>query len=465
MQIDDNYDTIIVGAGQSGDPLARALASAGQKVALIERDAVGGTCINYGCTPTKTMVASGIVASFAQRSSVYGIKIDKFLVEMTRIRERKRAIVEGWRSSTESRLKAIDHLSLIYGEARFTGTNSLEVTLKEGGVRNFTAKIVVINAGCRPTIPNLPGIKDIPYLDSTSVMELAEVPEHLVILGGGYVACEFGQMFRRFGSRVTIIQRGPKLLGREDDDVADAVQSIFVEDGVDLVFNANTTSVHPTQMGIAATVNVNGVESIIEGSHLLVAIGRSPNTEALNLTKAGIETDNRGNIKVNDRLETNLPNVFAMGDIKGGPAFTHISYDDYRVLKRRLLDGDISASIAGRLVPYTVFIDPQLGRVGLSVAEVKELGRLAKVATLPMTSVARAVEMGETRGFMKAVVDADTGQIVGCAILGMDGGEIMAMLEIAMMGGVPYTALRDGIFSHPTLAESLNNLFATLTPI
>jgi pyruvate/2-oxoglutarate dehydrogenase complex dihydrolipoamide dehydrogenase (E3) component len=270
-------------------------------------------------------------------------------------------------------------------------------------------------------------------------------------------------MFRRFGSEVTVLQRGAQLLDREDPDIASAIKDILTEDGIKIHLNAEVNAVEPTSTGVRVTGVIAGAALLIEGSQLLVAVGRAPNTERLNLAAAGIEVNEHGYIKVNDRLETNVPNVYAIGDIKGGPAFTHISYDDFRVLKRRLIDGDSDASIAGRLIPYAVFIDPQLGRVGLSETDAKRMGKRIRVAKLPMTSVARAAERGETRGFMKAIVDAESPEILGCAILGMEGGEIMAMFEIAMMGSVPYTALKDGIFAHPTLAEALNNLFATLS--
>jgi pyruvate/2-oxoglutarate dehydrogenase complex dihydrolipoamide dehydrogenase (E3) component len=297
------------------------------------------------------------------------------------------------------------------------------------------------------------------YLDSTSIMELDTVPDHLLVLGGGYVGLEFGQMFRRFGSQVTIVQRGPRLLAREDADVADAVADILREDGVNVLLNTDTVRVEP---GPRLVVRANGGEQTLSGSHLLVAVGRVPNTDGLNLAASGLQTDRAGFLPANERLETSVSGIYALGDVKGGPAFTHISYDDYRILKRRLIDGE-DATITGRQVPYTVFIDPQLGRVGLSEAQARQAGRPIRVAKMPMDYVARADEMDEKRGFMKAVVDAETQQILGCAILGIEGGEIMAMLQIAMMGQVPYPVLQEAIFAHPTLAESLNNLFGNFT--
>ena len=460
-QTTEHYDDVIIGAGQGGDPLARALAKAGRRVALIERDAVGGTCVNRGCTPTKTMIASARVAYLARRAADYGVGTGAVTVDMTKVRGRKRAIVEDFRGGTEKKIQQIDGLDLIYGEARFTGPKSLDVMLRDGASRALTAERIVLNTGARPTVPLLPGLDGVPFLDSTSVMELAEVPEHLVILGGSYIALEFGQAFRRFGSRVTVVERSPQILGREDPDVAEEMARILVEDGLEILTGAKATGVARTADGVSLTVETSEGGKAIRGSHLLVAVGRTPNTDALNLEVAGVKTDAHGSIQVNERLETDAPGIYVIGDVKGGPAFTHISYDDFRILEANLLHGG-HRTTGDRPVPYTVFTDPQLGRVGLSETEARKAGRAVKVAKLPMSEVARAIETDETRGFMKAVVDAETGQILGCAILGVDGGEIMAVLEVAMMGRLPYTALRDGVFAHPTLAESLNNLFMTL---
>jgi len=457
-----HYEAVVIGAGQAGVPLATTLAKAGRKTALVEREHVGGTCINEGCTPTKTMVASAKVAYFDRRSEEYGVSNGQVAVDMIRVRQRKREIVDSFRSGGERRLHDAG-VELIMGEARFSGPKDLEVRLNDGGETiRLTADNIFINTGARPANPPVEGLDSVPTLNSTTIMELDEVPEQLLVLGGSYVGLEFAQMFRRFGSEVTVVQRGKQLMSREDTDVAEAVAEIVRQDGIEVLLE---TQAQRTEQGndgkIRLRVSTPEGERTLEGSHLLVAAGRPPNTDRLNLDAAGIETDKRGQIKVNERLETNVEGVYALGDVKGGPAFTHISYDDFRIVRTNLLEGG-NATITDRKVPYTVFIDPQLGRAGLSEQEAREQGLNIRVAKIPMSYVARAIEVDETRGFMKAVVDPDTGQILGCAILGVEGGEIAAMLQIAMMGGVPYTTLRDTVFSHPTLSESLNTLFAAV---
>jgi pyruvate/2-oxoglutarate dehydrogenase complex dihydrolipoamide dehydrogenase (E3) component len=462
MTTKERYDAIVIGSGQAGTPLSRTLAQAGWKTTLIEREHVGGTCINEGCAPTKTMVASARVAYLARRAADYGVHTGPVSVDMAKVRQRKRAIVDSFRNGSQRRIENTEGLDLLMGEASFIGPKSVEVRLNSGEIHHLAADKIFINTGARPRKPSLPGLDSVPYLDSTSIMELDEVPEHLLVVGGGYVGLEFGQMFRRFGSQVTILQRRGQLLPREDPDVAEEIANILRQDGIELLLETHPLRVEETSDGqFRLVVRTPEAERTLTGSHLLVAAGRVPNTERLNLEAAEIQTDKRGFIPVNERLETNVPDIYALGDINGGPAFTHISYDDFRIIRTNLLEGG-NTTTAGRLVPYTVFIDPQLGRVGLTELAAQAQGRNIRVAKLPMSYLARTLEVDEIRGFMKAVVDADTGQILGAAVLGIEGGEIMTILQMAMMGQVPYTVLRDAVFAHPTLAESLNNLFMSL---
>lgn len=456
------YDAIVVGAGQGGGPLAGALARAGRRTALVEHKHVGGTCINEGCTPTKTIIASGRVAHLARRAGDYGVQVGPVSIDLGKVRQRKRDIVNSFRSGSERRLTETEGLDLIFGEARFSGPKTLEVALKEGGSRSIGAEQIFLNTGTRPALPRIEGIDRVPVLTSTTILELDQVPEHLLVLGGGYIGLEFGQLYRRFGSQVTIVHRGKRLLAREDDDMADAVAEILREDGIEVLLETRAVRIdRQGDDGIELTVEGPDGSHILRGSHLLAATGRTPNTDRLDPAAAGLKLDERGYIPVNDRLETNVAGLYALGDVNGGPAFTHISYDDFRILRTNLIEGG-SATTTGRLVPYTLFMDPQLGRVGLSEQEAREQGRDFRVAKLPMSHVARALEVDETRGFMKAIVDAKTKQILGAAVLGLEGGEIMSALQIAMMGKLPYTVLRDAVFAHPTLCESLNNLFMAL---
>jgi pyruvate/2-oxoglutarate dehydrogenase complex dihydrolipoamide dehydrogenase (E3) component len=458
MSSANHYQAIVIGSGQGGTPLCQALANAGWRTALVERAYIGGTCINVGCTPTKTMVASGRLAYLIRRGADYGVRTGRITVDMKRVRTRKRNIVKLFRDGSQKRMESTKNLDVIFGEARFAAAKTIQVRLKNGSERTLTAESIIINAGCRPAVPTLEGLQDVPYLDSTSIMEVSAVPKHLLVLGGGYVGLEFGQLFRRLGSQVTVVHSRAQLLATEDSDVAEEVAAILKQDRITLRLNSKAERVKRAGKQISLTARSGTKARIITGTHLLVATGRVPNTERLGVAAAGIATDDRGFIKVNNKLETNVAGIYAIGDIKGGPAFTHISYDDFRILRSNLLEKG-SASTDGRLVPYTVFIDPQLGRIGMTEGEAREQQRKIRVAKMPMTYVARALEVAEARGLMKAVVDAETNQILGAAVLGIEGGEIMSQLQLAMMGKLPYTVLREAVFAHPTLAESLNNLF------
>ena len=461
MTTSHQYDAIIIGASRPAIFLGQALAQAGRRTALVEREYLGGTCINVGCTPTKTMVASARVAYLARRAAEYGVHTGPVTVNLGEVRQRKNDLINTLRALPMGMIEQNRDLDLIMGEATFTGPTSIQVRSNEGTKTHLIADTIIIATGGRPAMPPIPGLNNVPTLNSTSIMDLDTIPEHLLVLGGGYIGLEFGQMFRRFGSQVTIVDILPQLLVREDPDVADEVAKILREDGIEILLETNTLQVEQNQAGqIQLTVKTPEGERVLTGSHLLVGAGRVPNSDRLNLEAAGVQTDKRGFIDVNERLETNVSGIYALGDVKGGPAFTHIAFDDFRILRTNLLMGG-NATTTGRLVPYTVFIDPQLGRIGLSETESRAQGRNIQVARLPMDYMGptRAREVGETRGFMKAIIDADTKQILGAAILGLEGGEIMTVLEVAMMGKLPYTAIRDGIFAHPTLAESLNDLF------
>src|SRR6202044_1665116 len=456
---DEHYDAIVIGTSQGGRFLPVELAEAGQRVALVERDQLGGVCVNTGCTPTKTMVASARLAYLARRGAEYGVRIGPVSVDLAAVRERKRAMVGGARENYASRLGQ-DGLDLIEGEARFTGPKTIEVARPDGGTRQLSAPVIVIDAGTRPRPLAIAGVDDVPMLGSTSIMELDEIPEHLIMLGGGYIGLEFGQMFRRFGSEVTIVEGAPRLMMMEDEDVSDEVAAILRDDGITVLTSTTPLRVERADGGrLALTVQTEDGERRIEGSQLLSAVGRVPNTEALAAQAAGIRLDDRGFIEVDEYLETSVPGVYAMGDVKGGPAFTHLSYDDYRILHANLINHQ-KQSTRDRIVPYTMFTDPQLGRAGLTERAARAQGRDIRVAKLPMGGGIRAIETGETRGFMKAVVDAGSGQILGCAVLGLEGGEIMSIIQVAMLGKLPYTAMANAIFSHPLLAEGLNTLFA-----
>jgi len=456
----DRYDAIIIGAGQGGGPLSGALAKAGRRTALIEREHVGGACVNDGCTPTKTMVASARVAYLARRAADYGVRTASVQVDMAKVRQRKRAIVERFRSGSERAIRGTQNLDLVLGDGRFVDARTVDVTLNAGGTRRLTAELIVIDTGQRPFVPPIPGLAELRPLDSTTVMELDEVPEHLIVLGGGSVGIEFGQMFRRFGSAVTMIEMSERLLPHEDEDIAEAVAGVLREDEIELLTGATPVSAAAGPGGSRELrVHVAGADRTVAGSHILAAAGRVPNSDGLNLAAAGVRVNEHGYIPVNERLETNVAGIYAIGDVNGELAFTHVSYDDYRILKANLLENG-SRTTSGRLIPYTIFLDPQLGRVGLTEEAARRQGTTIRVATMPMSHVARALEVDESRGLMKVVIDAGSDRILGAAVLGIEGGEIMAMLQLSMMGGLTAAQLKDAIFAHPTLAEALNNLFS-----
>lgn len=462
MSSSDSYDLIVLGAGQGGGPLAGTAATHGHRTALVEAKHVGGTCVNEGCTPTKTMIASARVAHLARRAADYGVTVGDVSVDMETVRQRKRDIVESFRSGSRSSVEETDGLDLIEGTGRFVDAHTVDVDQNDGGTRTLTADRIVINTGARPVVPPIDGLNAVDVRTSTSIMELGRVPDHLMILGGGYIGLEFGQMFRRFGAEVTVVDQGAHVLGREDDDVAEALEDILREDGLRIFNDTSMTAVSQANDG-TITAHLDGPDApdAIEGDDLLVAVGRRPNTNGLGLDAAGVETDDRGHVDVNSRLETSADGVYAIGDVTGGPAFTHVSYDDYRVLRDNWFNG-AARTTADRLVAYTLFTDPQLGRVGLTEAQARDEELDIEVAKMPMSHVARALEVDETRGLMKAVVDAETKQLLGAAVLGVEGGEVMSVLQTAMMGDLPVTRLKEAPYAHPTLAESLNNLFADI---
>ncbi|GAB1196782.1 hypothetical protein APSETT444_006057 [Aspergillus pseudonomiae] len=473
-----HYDAIIIGSGQGGTPLAKALAEANKKTALIEKIHIGGCCVNEGCTPTKTMIASGRVAHLIRRGPDYGIHLpgqvglkNEFTVSMDKVRQRKRDIVSSFRSGSEKRLESAG-VDVLRGEARFNDANTLKVMFPDGSHRLINGEKIIVNVGCRPVPPSLDGLEKIDkarVLDSTSIQELDELPGHLVVIGGGYVGVEFGQLFARLGSKVTMVQRGAQLLPREDKEIAAELLDILRDEHMPIHLGARPTSISSTSMETfrLSVETQGGTEIVSNVTHLLFAAGRVPNTDHLNAHAAGIEVDAKGYIKCNEFLETSVPSIYTLGDVKGPPAFTHISYDDFRVLKASLLSDSLAhsgPSVTDRLVPYVVYTDPQLGHVGLHEREARERYPHMRISTaaMPMSYVARALETDESNGMMKAVVNADDGQILGFTCLGTEGGELMSVVEMAMIAKLPYWKLQDAVFAHPAFAESLNNLWGFL---
>ena len=453
------FDAIVVGSGQGGNPLAHKLADAGWSVALVERADLGGTCINTGCTPTKTLVHRAAVAHYAREAARWGVRVGEVSVDLAAIVAQKDRIVESFRDGQRQQVERRPNLRLVRAQARFTAPGRLEAageTLESGKI--------FLDVGARPAIPEIPGLAEAGYLDNAAMLRLTELPEHLVVLGGGYIGMEFAQMFRRFGSRVTVVQRGPQILPREDPEIAAELQRALEGEGIAFRLDARTTGVSKGSGGLRVALEESAGRSTLDGSHLLVATGRTPNGDTLDLARAGVETDRRGYIRVNERLETTAPGVWALGDANGGPAFTHISYNDYQIIYGNLVEGrDLSTK--GRLVPYCVFTDPQLGGVGMTEAEARKAGRKLKIGRIPMTRVARAVERDETAGLLKLVVDAADDRILGASLLCSEGGELVQILVPLMRAGLPYTALKGAVFIHPTLAEGFFALMEDVKPV
>lgn len=461
------YDAIFVGSGQAANPLAKKLATAGWRTALIERKWVGGTCINSGCTPTKTLIGSGRVISLLKRSADYGIHTTGFSIDMAAFLGRKNAVVLSYRESITKRLLATPNLDLIFGTASFSGPKEITVTEEDGSKNTLTAENIFINTGVSAAVPPIPGLSDVNYLTSTSILDLMEIPTHLAIIGGGYIALEFGQLYRRLGSEVTIIENGSHFLPKEDDDIAAEIRKILEEDGIRILTGTAVAQVAAggktirLDLTTAAPTTTATHNQSISASHILVAAGRRADTAGLNTAAAGIALDHHGFIAVDGQLQTNVPGIYALGDVKGGPQFTHISYNDHLIVYKNLVE-KANLSTADRVPVYCLFTDPELGRVGLTEKEAREKGLNIKVAAMPASYIARATENGETRGLLKAIVNADDHKILGASILCSGGGELMSVLQMAMTGGITYDKIRDAIFAHPTFAESLNNLFAKL---
>jgi pyruvate/2-oxoglutarate dehydrogenase complex dihydrolipoamide dehydrogenase (E3) component len=453
----EKFDAIIVGAGQAGPPLAGRLTDAGQTVAVIERKLVCGTCVNTGCIPTKTLVASAHAAHLARRGAEYGVGTGEITVDMAKVKARKDKIMIDDRSGVESWLEGMKGGTLIRGHARFEGPHTISV---DGRV--LEADRIFLNVGGRAVVPDLPGLSDIDYVTNVGVLELDTVPEHLVIIGGSYIALEFAQMYRRFGARVTVIEKGPRLTSKEDEDVSATIKAILEAEGIDVVVDATAIQFTKRDSGFQV-IPREGAEPIT-GTHLLVAVGRRPNTDDLGLDNAGVEINERGYIVVDDELRTNVEHIWAMGDCNGRGAFTHTSYNDFEIVAANLLDNE-PRKVSDRIPTYALYIDPPLGRAGKTVDEVRKSGRKALVGFRPMTRVGRAVEKGETQGFMKVVVDAENGKILGAAILGVGGDEVIHSILDVMSAGAPYTTLTHTVHIHPTVSELVPTMLEEMKPL
>lgn len=456
----EQVDAIVIGGGQAGPFLAVRLAKAGLKTVIVERSHMGGTCVNNGCMPTKTMVASAKVAQMARRGAEYGVSVGgQVTVDMKAVKARKDKIVESASTGLVEWIGGTDNLELIWGSARFAGPRQIEVN-----GRRIEAPRIFLNTGGRPVVPDWPGLAEVPYLTNESIMDLDVLPDHLIIVGGSYIGLEFAQMFRRFGSRVTVVEHGERLISREDTDVSDTIREILEGEGIAVHLSARDIEVAAMEGGIKLNANVGGVSMTAEGTHLLLAIGRVPNVEDLNLEAAGVVTSDRGYIKVDDQLRTSVEGIWAMGDVTGHGAFTHTSYNDFEIVAGNLLDNDPRRT-TDRIDAYALFIDPPLGRVGMSEADVRKSGKRALVGKMPMTRVGRAKEKGETQGFMKVFVDADSEQFLGAAFLCSDGDEIVHTILDAMAGKVPYTVVKRAMHIHPTVSELIPTMLQELKPL
>lgn len=459
----NEYDIVVLGSGEGAKYVAWTFAKQGKHVAVIERKYVGGSCPNIACLPSKNVIHSAKVASYFQRSEEFGITKDNFKINMSAVRDRKRTMVDGLIQMHLDNFKA-SGAELIMGFGRFIGPKTLEVTLPDGGKRVVRGNKVIIGTGTRATIEHIPGLSESKPLTHIEALELDHIPEHLLVLGGGYIGLELAQAMRRFGSRVTIIDRNERLAHREDEDVSAGLSDLCRDEGIELVLSANVTGVEgKSGHSIRLRLVQGGSEIVLEGTHLLVATGRTPNTDGIGLELAGVELTDRGYIKVNERLETTAPDVRAIGECAGSPQFTHIAFDDFRVIRDDLTGGN--RVTAGRQVPFCMFTDPELARVGLSETEAKKQGIAYRLTKIPMVAVLRTRTLSETRGFIKALIDTKSDRILGITVFGVEAGEIMASVQIAMLAGLPYTALRDAILTHPTLAEGLIPLFSSVPPI
>jgi pyruvate/2-oxoglutarate dehydrogenase complex dihydrolipoamide dehydrogenase (E3) component len=454
------FDAIIIGAGQAGPPLAGRLAKAGQQVALVERKLFGGTCVNTGCIPTKTMVASAYAAYIARRASDFGVKIQGSIhVDMKSVKARKDQISAASRDGIEKWLRGMKNCSVFHESARFVSSHEIQV-----GAETIASDRIFINVGGRALVPHMPGIDQVPYLTNSSMLELEEVPQRLVVVGGSYIGLEFAQMFRRFGSQVTVLEKGPRLIQHEDEDVSSAVKEILESEGIEIRLDAECLAFERSEVGIAVQIKCASGEPKMQGSHVLLAVGRTPNTDDLDLDKAGVDRDERGYIVVDDQLRTNVPGIWALGDCNGKGAFTHTSYNDFEIVAANLLDND-SRRVSDRIQAHALYIDPPLGQIGLTEAAVRQTGKSALMGTRPMTKVGRAVEKGETRGFMKVLVDAESKKILGAAILGTGGDEAIHCILDIMYAGRPYTTLQRAVHIHPTLSELIPTVLGDLHPL